>query len=162
MNLSCIVVATDFTENSLAALETAFSLAAEGSSRLHVVHVVEIPAVAGPPLASVVPPVDQLYKAAQERLDGLIPANWSDRLHLKTAVLTGTPSTAIADFALEKGADMIVVGTHGRKGLARVLMGSQAEALLREAPCQVLVVKPKVHAPRPREEHDSDEAKSLS
>lgn len=158
MNLSCIVVATDFTENSLPALETAYTLAAESSARLYVVHVVEIPVVAGPPLASVVPPVDQLYKASQERLDGLIPQNWSDHFHLKTAVLTGTPSTAIADFALEKSADMIIVGTHGRKGLARVLMGSQAEALLREAPCQVLVVKPKAPAPHP--EHEEEETKA--
>ncbi len=162
MNLSCIVVATDFTENSLAALETAYSLASESSARLYVVHVVEIPAVAGPPLASVVPPVDQLYTAAQERLGGLIPANLGDQIQLKTAVLTGTPSTAIADFALEKAADMILVGTHGRKGLARVLMGSQAEALLREAPCQVLVVKPKAPSPHSQKEPESDEARSLS
>lgn len=143
MDFKRIVVSTDFTENSLPALEAAFGLTSGATEKLYIVHVVEIPAVAAPPMASVVPPVDQLYKAAKERLDGLTPLNWQHDVVIETVVLTGAPSIAISDFAREKSADIIVVGTHGRKGLARVLMGSTAEALLREAPCQVLVVKPK-------------------
>jgi nucleotide-binding universal stress UspA family protein len=143
MEFRRIVVSTDFTENSLPALEAAFGLASEMTVKLYIVHVVEIPAVAAPPMASVVPPVDQLYKAAKERLDGLVPENFKYDMAIETVVLTGTPAAAISEFAKDKDVDIIVVGTHGRKGLARVLMGSTAEALLREAPCQVLVVKPK-------------------
>ena len=62
----------------------------------------------------------------------------------EAAALEGKPAKMIADFAREKDADLIVVGTHGRTGLDRLLMGSTAEGLLREAPCQVLVVKHQV------------------
>jgi len=54
---------------------------------------------------------------------------------------TNGVARSIAQFAEEKEADLIVVGTHGRKGLSRMLMGSTAETLLRQAPCKVLVVK---------------------
>ena len=75
-------------------------------------------------------------------------------------LLTGPPADTIADFAEEKGADMIIVGTHGRKGLARVFLGSTAESLLREAPCQVLVVKPKHSTEAAHESLETVEAES--
>jgi len=79
-----------------------------------------------------------------QRLSALIPQNRPKDVAIECAVVTGTSATEIARFAKEKGADMIIVGTHGRTGLRRVLMGSTAESLLREAPCQVLVVRPHV------------------
>lgn len=157
MNLEKIAVATDFTENSLPALEAAFGLLSEVTDRLYLIHVVEVPATATPPMATMLPPIDQLYRAAEVRLAGLIPENWERDVDVETVVLSGSPATAISDFAREKKVDMIVVGTHGRKGLARVLMGSTAEILLREAPCQVLVVKPKSVAPHvaPKSEQEA-------
>ena len=53
----------------------------------------------------------------------------------------GDPATAILEVARENSADLIVIGTHGRKGLLRILMGSVAESVLRGATCPVLVVK---------------------
>jgi len=147
MDLKHIVVATDYSENSLPALETAFNLTLETTATLYLVHVIEVPATApalAPAVAPVEPPIEELREQAIGRLEDLIPEDWKEGvISLETVILVGTPSREIANFAREKDADMIIVGTHGRRGLSRILMGSTAEALLREAPCQVLVVKGK-------------------
>ena len=67
-------------------------------------------------------------------------------------LLTGDPAVAIARLAEEEHADLIVMGTHGRTGLTRLLMGSVAEAVVRRAPCPVLTYKQTTHA---AEEEDS-------
>ena len=137
MNFQKIVVATDFSESSLAALETAFDLALQGDHTLYLVHVIEPSLVAGDPTA-------MLYPKVEKRLEALIPEGWRDNANAKALVLTqAAPAKAIAQVAREKGADLIVVGTYGRKGLTRMLMGSTAAALLRHSPCKVLVVKQK-------------------
>ena len=146
MDLKNIVVATDFSDNSLPALKTAFSLTLDTKAALHLVHVIEIPATApavGPAMAPVQAPIERLRRRALQQMEQLIPADWETDIEVETHILAGNPAKEIAEFASEKNADLIVVGTHGRKGLPRVLLGSTAEALLREAPCQVLVVKPK-------------------
>jgi nucleotide-binding universal stress UspA family protein len=146
MNLTCIVVATDLSESSLPALETALNLTLETTATLHLVHVIEVPAVApaiAPAVAPVEPPIENLRQQALRRLKDLIPENWEQDIRIETVVLVGAASREIASFAFEKDADMIIVGTHGRKGISRILMGSTAESLLRAASCQVLVVKPK-------------------
>ncbi len=144
MNLTKIVVATDFSDCSLPALETAFSLAQETGADLYLLHVVELVPGGGSELLPVGDAIEVLYRNSREQLKGLIPDNLPKDLKVETAALTGQPASEIALYAQHCGADMIVVGTHGRKGLSRMLMGSTAENLLREAPCQVLVVKPKL------------------
>ena len=151
MNFQKIVVATDFSESSLVALETAFDLAFQGSHTLYLVHVMEPYLVAGDPTAMLHPSVEKTYQEARERLESLIPEEWNDdkanSLVVKSSVLTASsPAQAIAQLALDKDADLIVAGTHGRKGLTRILMGSTAENLLRRSPCPVLVVKHKAVA----------------
>ncbi|MBI4455323.1 MAG: universal stress protein [Acidobacteria bacterium] len=146
MNLRKIVVATDFSEASQAAVETAFSLTLESGAILYLLHVMDFVLEATAPMVGVVgPSIEELYREEMQRLQELIPQNWKKDVNIETAVLVGTAASEIASFAREKEADLIVVGTHGRTGLARVLMGSTAEGLLRQAPCQVLVVKPKAH-----------------
>ncbi len=63
------------------------------------------------------------------------------RIAVTHAFREGDPAVEIVRFAVENGCDLIVMGTHGRTGLERLLMGSVAERVLREAPCSVLVVK---------------------
>ncbi|HEV8131019.1 MAG TPA: universal stress protein [Acidobacteriota bacterium] len=146
MNLNTIVVATDFSEASLIAAETAFRLALESHAVVYLLHVVEYPVPTDPFVGVVVPSLGQLYSEEMERLQSLIPHNLKGRLIIKWVVLAGSPAKMIARFADQEDADLIVVGTHGRKGLSRMLMGSTAESLLREAPCQVLVVKQKAES----------------
>ncbi len=108
--------------------------------------------VAGDPTAMLHPSVEKTYQEARDRLEALIPEEWLDEkkaknLVVKSSVLTASsPAQAITQFAQGKNADLIIVGTHGRKGLTRMLMGSTAESLLRRSPCPVLVVKHKVAA----------------
>ena len=130
----------DFSEPSRLALMEAARLArAEGASLtvLHVreppVHALEAP-FAPPPVwpEEGVPPQLEGWRAEAERLRGA-PVD---------SVLLGQPvAPAIAAFAKDTGVDLIVIASHGRTGLARLVLGSVAEAVVRTAPCPVLVVK---------------------
>jgi nucleotide-binding universal stress UspA family protein len=144
MKLNRIVVATDFSDVSLVALEAAFNLDLGNDATLYLLHVLETPGGIDPIAGWVRPSNTELYEEAMDRLDSTIPENSLKEMKIERHVVTGSPVREIARFAKEKEADMIVVGTHGRTGVARVLMGSTAESLLRESPCQVLVVKPHV------------------
>ncbi len=141
MEIKTIVFATDFSAVSQEALQTALSLARETGAELHLFHVIEPVGGAGDDLFPAVDLVEAGYKQSRRQLRELVPREDAAELHIESACSTGTPSAEIAAYARHVGADMIVVGTHGRKGLSRVLMGSTAEKLLRKAPCKVLVVK---------------------
>lgn len=152
MNFQKIVVATDFSEASLTALETAYDLSLQGGHTLYLVHVIEPYLVAGDPTAMLHPSVEKTYQEARDRLEALIPEEWIDEEKAKSLVvkssvlLASSPAQAMTRFAQDKNADLLIVGTHGRKGLTRMLMGSTAESLLRRSPCTVLVVKHKTVA----------------
>lgn len=75
----------------------------------------------------------------QDQLEQIRPVN--EAIPVRHVLLEGDPATEIVDYAREAGSDVIVMGTHGRTGLERLLMGSVAEKVMREAPCSVLVVK---------------------
>jgi nucleotide-binding universal stress UspA family protein len=135
-----IVAAIDFSESSLLAMETALNLVSESGGVLHLLHVLEVPKGIDP-IGVLQPSLQELEEEALERLKELVPDNPEAGTEIVRAVMRGSPARMIAQFAKEKQAGLIVVGTHGRTGLARMLMGSTAEALLRKAPCKVLVVK---------------------
>ena len=145
MRYETIVIATDFSEASLPAMETGFMLAQESEAEVHLLHVLN-PPVATDPMATIVPPINDLTAAAESQLENLVPENTPEGVTIHTVVLRGMPTQTIAEFAREKDADLIVVGTHGRTGFGRLFMGSTAEALLRQAPCHVMVVKPRTTA----------------
>lgn len=146
MKLNRIVVATDFSDVSLVALEAAFNLDLGSNATLYLLHVLEMTVGIDPTVGWIRPPNDDLYDEAMKQLCSLVPENSPKKMTIERHIVAGSPITEIARFAKEKDADLIVVGTHGRTGLARMLMGSTAEGLLREAPCQVLVVKPHLAA----------------
>jgi len=150
MNIKRIVIATDFSEVSLLAVEAGAQLARESGADLVLVHVMEFPAGADVAAETLYGSVEELYEQQLHRLEMWLPQNLGENVVAERAILRGlgTPARQIADFAQQRDADLIVVGTHGRKGLGRLVMGSTAEGLLRWAPCQVLVVKPKVAAVR--------------
>ena len=75
----------------------------------------------------------------QEQLEQIRPVN--EHILTHHVLLEGDPASEIVDFARDASVDLIVMGTHGRTGLERLLMGSVAEKVMREAPCSVLVVK---------------------
>ena len=89
---------------------------------------------------------EQLKLYAQHRLERYQAAHPTQKgasLSVVTHVRLDEPAEEIAQLAADLEADLVVVGTHGRRGLSRVLMGSVAEGVVRLAPCAVLVVRPK-------------------
>ncbi len=122
-----IVAATDFSRQSDQAVDAALSLAHHFGARLHIVHVV--------------PDVSE-KKLAEAKLDDSL-ADRTEGIKIVKAVPVGQAASAIVKYAEREKSDLIVLGTHGRSGLARVLMGSVAEVVVRTAPCQVLTIGPK-------------------
>ncbi len=133
-----ILLPTDFSHTGDAALELATTLARERGAKLLIVHVEEPPAAygAGEMYYGMPDPVtDDLRKM----LDQVGPTD--SRVACERRLITGDPATAIAHLAQEEGVELIVMGTHGRTGLMRLLMGSVAEAVVRRAPCPVLTLR---------------------
>jgi universal stress protein A len=133
-----ILCPVDFDINSIAALEIAAELARERKAVLDVLHVVPIPL--GPEVAI---PFDKLEGRARKRLELLIRRKLDSKLRCALHVRTGEPANEVIHLAEETGADLIVMATHGRTGLSRLVLGSVAETVVREAPCPVLTIKPR-------------------
>lgn len=139
MQLKQIVFATDFSSSSDAALRLATMLARDSRARLLIVHVSEPrPAytVAGV-YASL--PVGNEFAESNERLLKVLPTD--SQVPCEHRLLIGVAADEIVKFAKESGADLIVIGSHGRTGLRRLLVGSVAEAVVRQAECPVITIK---------------------
>jgi universal stress protein A len=138
-----ILVPVDFSPDSDRALAYAADLASALGAHLHLLHAYHLPPLAAAPYGSSLPQSvwDELRDAAraelEERREKLVGRGLEAQAHLTT----GMASEAIREAAAEVGADLIVMGTRGRTGLAHVLLGSVAERTLRTAPCPVLTVK---------------------
>lgn len=136
-----IVVPVDFSETSIKALDYAVALAKEFDARIHLVHVLEFPAIfnnASNP--SYVLWNKEAKRLATERLAELIGAKVNKSIQADYEVRFGRAFQTIDDAAREQKADLIVIGTHGFTGLKHLLLGSTAERVLRHAPCSVLTV----------------------
>lgn len=140
-----ILAAVDFSHHSQRALDSARDLASRTPhAELHVVHVVPPPVGTVTVLgtadmaATFTDTLDRTRKEL-EAACGEAAKGLSERVF--GHVRTGKPSREIAEVAKQIGADLIVIGTHGRTGLARVLLGSVTEEVVRQAPCDVLTVR---------------------
>jgi nucleotide-binding universal stress UspA family protein len=129
---------TDLSDRSEVAFRLACALARDYGARLIVIHVWSPPT---PVLGEFVPqPAPEYYPAAtEEKLSELRPAAPSVRVEYRLE--EGEAASTILRVAEESGADLIVMGTHGRTGLRRLLMGSVAEQVLRRARCPVVTTK---------------------
>jgi len=135
-----VLCPVDFDQNSMAALEFAGELAGEeDGARLDLLHVVPIPP--GPEVAI---QFDKLEGRARTRLERLIESRISPKVRYALHIRTGDPASEIIRMAADSGADLVVMATHGRKGLRRLVLGSVAERVVREAPCAVLTLKPEL------------------
>jgi nucleotide-binding universal stress UspA family protein len=147
-----IVVGIDYSPASDLALERAFELAAaRPSADVHVVNVVRLygtqALVDGPDepsgfssvtLADATALVDSYVRRRREVYNAPL-----EKVRVRTHLRLEAPAQELAQIAADLEADLVVVGTHGRRGIARLLLGSVAEAVVRLAPCPVLVVRPK-------------------
>lgn len=134
MKAERILFPTDFSHAGETALAMATSLARDTGATLLIVHIEEPPAPdAAGELYS--PSLGQLQRMLDE-VHPLDPA-----VSCEHRLLSGDPAQVIVQLAEQEGVDVIVMGTHGRSGIRRVLMGSVAEAVVRRAKCPVLTCK---------------------
>lgn len=140
-----ILFATDFSDVSEAALPYVTALSLRYGSNLHVMHAVPeatLVALGAPDPAVMGAIYEGVHSAAQEKIQNL-----SLRLRgypHQTYVRHGTVSKAVADLIHDQNIDLMVLGTHGRTGLGRLVMGSVAEEIFRTSPCPVLTVGPRI------------------
>jgi nucleotide-binding universal stress UspA family protein len=141
-----ILVAADFSHASTSALSAAIALAAENDAHLSVIHVLQsdwrYEMLESPP------ELDLERLDADRRLKKLISDLKPERQIDSKVLKNGPIAAAILSFATESRIDLLVVGTHGRRGLSKFALGSVPEELLRRAPCPVLTVGP--HSPIPQ------------
>jgi len=133
-----VVVPVDFSTESLAALDVGLTLV-DSPEHLHVVHVlIDITPLEAGEVWGVMDPqarIEQVSKLLKEKLSG------PKYIGVHTAVLLGEPAHGIANYAQEKHAELIVIPSHGRTGITRLLIGSVAERVVRLAHCPVLVLR---------------------
>lgn len=139
-----ILCPIDFSSASTHALEAALSLAKQVSAELVVAHVWYLPAAYFGELGWPIGPADHRLADAEALLQQevtKIAAQGFDRV--SSVLLTGVPGEAIVDAAItDPSIEFIVIGTHGRTGFSRVMLGSVAEQTTRHAPCSVLAIHP--------------------
>jgi universal stress protein A len=149
IKLQRILLPTDFSEYSAAARMYACAFAQQFGAELHVLHVIQDLAPLVPePGAALAPPIDYLRELelnANAMLERVIDANWAVGKSIVKVVRQGPPFLEIVRYAQEANIDLIVLGTHGRGGLAHMLLGSVAEKVVRKAPCPVLTVRHPEH-----------------
>jgi hydrogenase maturation protease len=125
-----ILAATDFSSQSMQAIKAAIDLAQHFNARLHVLHVVE----------------DASKQVIREEKLSSFPLGPVEGTEIVRVISVGQIAPEIVKYARRAKVDLIVLGTHGRSGVTRILMGSVAEAVVRSAPCQVLTIGPKAQA----------------
>ncbi len=149
IKLKNILCPLDFSENSQEALQYAMHLMLkDDDATLYLVHVVDsrVFDYSGPMYEQEVPLMRvELDQSTREQLEKKLLAEVPEEIQnrVETTILFGVPFLEIIMAAKDKNIDLIVIGTHGRTGLAHMIMGSVAEKVVRKAPCPVLSVKSK-------------------
>ncbi|MCE2790862.1 MAG: universal stress protein [Planctomycetota bacterium] len=136
---NCLLVPWDFSDMALAALKTSMAMVSD-CSKVKVVHVGLIPTATEPTVIwdTVTEQTIQEYAAQNFRKT---VAEHPELAGLELITLFGDPGFAITDYAQEVAADLIVISSHGRRGLSRLFMGSVAERVVRLAQVPVLVLR---------------------
>jgi nucleotide-binding universal stress UspA family protein len=139
-----IIVATDFSEGSDAAMERAFSIAKALNASVDLVHVLDTALLTAPASLGAMPLIEP--EALLNEIDSALTARVAKATEAgivcQSDSLDGYPAKEIVRHAQKTGADLIVVGTHGRTGVAHVLMGSVAQRVVQHSSCPVLVIPP--------------------
>ena len=150
MEIRTILLPTDFSECGNYALSYAASLARTFNASIICVNVIEpiVPTVGYSGMAEPLPIADiadQLEDSAERELPKLAECDECEGLNVEELVVHGEAASEIVRVGKDRDVDLIVIASHGRTGLGRILFGSTAEAVVRHATCPVLVVKPPPH-----------------
>jgi nucleotide-binding universal stress UspA family protein len=142
MTLHTIVCATDFSPASEHAMRVAVRFASEANAELVLLHAWYIPPSA---FADTFPAgvIDKLVADARHRLEAAVQeCVAAGAKRVASELLTGVPWAEVVEHLEKRAADLCVIGTHGRTGIARIVMGSVAEQIIRHAPCPVVAIRP--------------------
>lgn len=147
MEIKSILLPTDFSECGNYALSYAASLARRFGASIICINVIEpiVPTVGYSGMTEPLPIADiteQLEDSAERELPKLAECDECTGIDVEELVVHGEASSEIVRVAKERQVDLIVISSHGRTGLGRILFGSTAESVVRHASCPVLVVKP--------------------
>jgi nucleotide-binding universal stress UspA family protein len=140
-----IMVPIDFSENSPKVLETAVAVAEKFDAQLSIVFVVQtIEDYSGffVPHMPISQFEDEMVQGAEKKMADFLDTNLKSDLPHSATVVKGNVAEEIIDYAARHDIAMIVMGTHGYKGLEKVLFGSVAEKVVKTAPCPVLTINP--------------------
>lgn len=137
-----ILVPTDGSAGVERAIEQAVALASVHGATIHAVFVVNTASFASLPMETSWEGVsDMLREDGEEALERVREIANRHDVPVETALIEGTPSKEVVRYATEEGCDLIVMGTHGRGGIDRLLLGSVAERVVRGSPVPVLTVR---------------------
>lgn len=147
MQIQTILLPTDFSDCGNYALTYAAFLARKFAASVICVHVIEpiVPTVGYSGMTEPLPIADiseQLEDSAERELPKIAECEECAGLEVEEVIVHGEAASEIVRVAKERNVDLIVLASHGRTGLGRILFGSTAEAVVRHASCPVLVVKP--------------------
>jgi len=139
-----ILLATDFSPTSLPAFERAMRLAKNAGAKLLVAHASQ--ELVSTELGYAPPAVydeweQKLRESVQEKLDQMVVRARKEGVDAHAVLVTGFADEAILDAARQNHADLIVMGTHGRRGAARIFLGSVASRVVAAAECPVMTVR---------------------
>jgi len=138
-----ILLATDFSPASEAVLPHALALASRYASNLYVAHVISSEFRGFLPPEETATKLQQARGFTEQKLEPLLSAARQKGISCQPLIGEGAIWDALLEMIRQNGIDLIIVGTHGRRGLRKLLLGSVAEEVFRMAPCPVLTVGPK-------------------
>jgi len=137
-----ILVPTDGSDGVERAVRHAVDLAVRHGATVHALYVVNSASYAGMPMESSWEGIDEMLRSDAEDAVSLVEAVGDDYdVPVETAVIDGTPSREIVRYAEDDDCDLVVMGTHGRGGIDRLLLGSVAEKVVRASSVPVLTVR---------------------
>ena len=144
MNIRNILCPIDFSDHSNAAISYASSLAKESGAKLHFLHVTDDMTAYPTGFTGYATSIDEL-REDEDHLSKVRPT--VDGVAYEHHSIVGPATETILNFIASHDVDLIVMGTHGRTGVMRLLMGSVAEAVVRRADCPVITVKQPASVP---------------
>ena len=135
-----ILIATDGSEKNRSALDEGLRIARACGSTVYAVYVIDMSAFSSTsgeiPMGDTYRMLEEEGRQAMSRVQAL-----AGDVSVEMSVLEGRPATEIVELAKTKDVDLLVIGTHGKKGWSACFLGAWQEAVIRSAPCKVLVVK---------------------
>ncbi|MGZ3420311.1 MAG: universal stress protein [Polyangiales bacterium] len=135
-----ILVATDFGEPAERALEYGLMLAKAFDAKVTLFHAFYVPPITSGDGMYVPLPIDQWINDAQKTLDAAVAKAKETWPRVEGVLAVGEPRAATLDEVSAKKPDLVVIGTHGRRGLSRMFLGSVAERVVRTSPAPVLTI----------------------